>query len=116
MPQAQGVEFEFLEDPRRTKGAKSTRAEAGRRPALLRRMVTRFPPRFGMQNEGTTERVIATRDHLGMNPLLLIIILLLVFGGGGFYMGGPAYGGSGIGLILLICLIIFLVGGFRGKR
>jgi len=52
----------------------------------------------------------------GMNPLLLIIILLFLFGGGGFYYGGPAFGGGGIGLILLVCLIIYLMGGFRGTK
>jgi len=51
-----------------------------------------------------------------MNPLLLIIILLLLFGGGGFYLGGPAYGGGGLGLILLICLIVYLLGGFRARE
>ena len=52
-----------------------------------------------------------------MNILLLIVVLLLLFGGGGFYLGGPVIGGSGLGLILLICLVIFLTGGFRtGKR
>lgn len=50
-----------------------------------------------------------------MNLLLLIIVLLLLFGGGGFYFGGPAIGGGGVGLILLICLIVFLMGGFRAK-
>ncbi len=49
-----------------------------------------------------------------MNPLLLIIVLLLLFGGGGFYIGGPAYGG-GLGLVLLICLIVWLCGGFRTR-
>jgi len=50
--------------------------------------------------------------------LLLIIILILVFGGGGGYYGhsrwGPS-GGAGIGLgtILLILLIAYLLGGFR---
>jgi len=42
-----------------------------------------------------------------MNLLLIIIVLLLLFGGGGFYFGGPVIGGSGLGLILLICLIIW---------
>ena len=51
-----------------------------------------------------------------MNTLILIIILLLLFGGGGFYIGGPVYGGSGLGLVLLICLIVYLFGGFRGPR
>ena len=50
-----------------------------------------------------------------MNLLVILIILLLLVGGGGFYFGGPVYGGSGIGLILLICLIVFLTGGFRTR-
>jgi hypothetical protein len=51
-----------------------------------------------------------------MNTLLLLIIVILLLGGGGFYFGGPVIGGSGLGLILLICLIIFLAGGFRGRK
>lgn len=50
-----------------------------------------------------------------MNPILLILILLLLFGGGGFYLGGPAIGGGGIGLILVICLIIYCMGGMRSR-
>ena len=50
--------------------------------------------------------------------LILLIILLLVFGGGGGYYGhtrwGPG-GGAGIGLgtILMILLIVYLLGGLR---
>jgi hypothetical protein len=51
-----------------------------------------------------------------MNALLLVLILLLLLGGGGFYMGGPVYGGSALGLVLLVCLVIYLMGGFRGRR
>jgi hypothetical protein len=51
-----------------------------------------------------------------MNILLLLIILILLFGGGGFYFGGPVVGGSGLGLVLLICLIVFLAGDFRGRK
>jgi hypothetical protein len=51
-----------------------------------------------------------------MNPLLLIVILLLLFGGGGFYFGGPVIGGGGLGLILIICLLVYVMGGFRTKR
>ena len=51
-----------------------------------------------------------------MNTLLIIIVLLLLLGGGGFYFGGPVYGGSGLGLVLLICLIVFLMGGFRTRE
>jgi hypothetical protein len=50
-----------------------------------------------------------------MNTLLLVIVLLLLFGGGGFYIGGPAIGGGGLGLVLLICLIVFFMGGFSRK-
>jgi hypothetical protein len=50
-----------------------------------------------------------------MNLLLVLLVLLLLFGSGGFYFGGPAIGGSGIGLILAICLIIYFMGGFRTK-
>ena len=51
-----------------------------------------------------------------MNLLLIIIVLLLLFGGGGFYFGGPAIGGGGIGLILLVFLVIYLMGGWRTKK
>ena len=51
-----------------------------------------------------------------MNILLLMVVLLLLFGGGGFYLGGPAIGGSGLGLILLICLVIYFAGGFRTTK
>ena len=50
--------------------------------------------------------------------LLLIIILLLIFGAGGGYYGhtrcGPS-GGAGIGLgtVLLIVLVVYLLGGIR---
>ena len=50
-----------------------------------------------------------------MNILLLLVILVLLFGGGGFYFGGPVIGGSGLGLILLICLAVYLLGGFRPR-
>jgi hypothetical protein len=50
-----------------------------------------------------------------MNILIVLLVLLLLFGGGGFYFGGPVVGGGGIGLILAICLIVYLMGGFRAK-
>ena len=57
------------------------------------------------------------RDYAeAMNMLLLLVVLLLLFGGGGFYLGGPVIGGSGLGLILLICLCVYFAGGFRGRR
>jgi hypothetical protein len=50
--------------------------------------------------------------------LLLIIILLLVFGAGGGYYGhsrwGPSGGaGTGLGAILVILLIAFMLGIFH---
>ena len=58
----------------------------------------------------------ATMDYLvGMNILLLMLVLLLLFGGGGFYFGGPVIGGSGLGLVLLVCLIVYFMGGFRPR-
>jgi hypothetical protein len=60
---------------------------------------------------------VALVCHLtGMNILLLMVVLLLLFGGGGFYFGGPVIGGSGLGLVLLICLVVFLTGGFRSAK
>jgi hypothetical protein len=51
-----------------------------------------------------------------MNLLLVLLVLLLLFGGGGFYFGGPIIGGSGIGLLLVIGLVIYFMGGFRTKN
>jgi hypothetical protein len=50
--------------------------------------------------------------------LILIIILLLVFGAGGGYYGHRrwGYGGStgiGLGTILLIVLVVYLLGGIH---
>jgi len=50
--------------------------------------------------------------------LLLIVLLVLLFGGGGGYYGhtrwGPS-GGAGIGLgtVLMILLVAYLLGAFR---
>ena len=66
--------------------------------------------------EGPIAATGPARYRAAMNPLLLIVILLLLFGGGGYYAGGPAYGGGGLGLIVLICLVIYLLGGLRTKR
>jgi len=51
-----------------------------------------------------------------MNILLILVVLLLLVGGGGFYFGGPVIGASGLGLILLICLIIWAMGGFGIRK
>jgi hypothetical protein len=52
-----------------------------------------------------------------MSALLLIVILLLLFGGGGY--GYSQYGGTGLGgvlgLVLLIVVVMWLIGGRRGS-
>jgi hypothetical protein len=72
------------------------------------------------KNRASGEAPIRNRAalcYLGvMNLLLILVLLLLLFGGGGFYFGGPVVGGSGIGLILLICLVVYFAGGFRGSK
>jgi len=50
--------------------------------------------------------------------LIIIIVLLLLFGGGGGYYGhsrwGPSGGaGVGLGTILLILLVAYLLGAFH---
>jgi len=31
------------------------------------------------------------------------------------YLGGPVFGGSALGLIFVIALIVYFMGGFRGR-
>lgn len=45
-----------------------------------------------------------------MGLILLIIVLLLLFGGGGHYFGGFPGLGGGIGTVLFIVLILWLLG------
>ena len=61
------------------------------------------------------EAVVPPRYPAAMNLLLLVLVLLLLFGGGGFYFGGPAIGGGGLGFGVLICLVIYFLGGWRTK-
>jgi hypothetical protein len=87
------------------------------RNATLRR-------RSGAMRHRTTPGV-RRRPHINLavvwylvvvNLLIILLVLLLLFGGGGFYLGGPAIGGGGIGLILVICLVIYFTGGFRRTK
>ena len=50
--------------------------------------------------------------------LILIVVLLLLFGGGGGYYGHSRWGGKGsagigIGTVLLIVLLVWMLGGIR---
>jgi len=51
-----------------------------------------------------------------MNLLFVLVVLLLLFGGGGFYFGGSIVGGTGLGLILLLCVMVACTGNVRKKN
>ncbi len=44
-----------------------------------------------------------------MGTILIILLLLVLFGGGGGYYGYNRYGGRGLGGVLSLVLIVFLV-------
>lgn len=100
------VESEVLRDRRRSRhaGARARARQRSQEPGVIDqpRKTTNLAGAYEVYSEG-------------MPILLLILILILVFGGGGYYWGGPTYGGGGLGLILVICLVIYLMGGFRRK-
>jgi hypothetical protein len=54
--------------------------------------------------------------------VIVLLVLVLLFGGGSGYYGrrarwrGPHYGGSLLGLILLILLVLWLTGNLGGRR
>lgn len=72
--------------------------------------------RFASRGEDPIGIALPWTRLAGMNLLLLVVVLLLLFGGGGFYIGGPVIGGSALGLILLIALVVYFMGGFRGAK
>ena len=49
--------------------------------------------------------------------LIAIVLIVLIFGGGGYYgmgrgyYGGPVFGGIGVGGIILIVLLVWLLSG-----
>lgn len=49
-----------------------------------------------------------------MSTILIIVLLILLLGGGGYY-GHSRYGGAGLGgvlgLVLVIAVVVWLVGG-----
>jgi hypothetical protein len=78
--------------------------------------IQRVKNSFAVRGEDPIETFVSAGYPGNMNLLLVLLVLLVLFGGGGLYFGGPIIGGSGIGLILLICLIIYVMGGFRGSK
>jgi hypothetical protein len=59
----------------------------------------------------------STHGGIPMSLIVIIIILLLLFGGGGGYYAHRTYGGRGLGgvlgLVLIVILILWLVGGLH---
>ena len=58
-------------------------------------------------------RLQEVANFVSMHPVLFVLTLLILFGGGGFYLGGPAIGGGVFALLVLVCIGIYLKGGFR---
>jgi hypothetical protein len=52
-----------------------------------------------------------------MSTILIIVVLVLLLGGGGGYYGYNRYGGSGLGgalgLVLLVLVAVWLLGGLH---
>lgn len=52
-----------------------------------------------------------------MSTVLIIVVLILLFGGGGGYYGYNRYGGRGLGgalgLVLVVFLAVWLLGGLH---
>lgn len=48
--------------------------------------------------------------------ILLIIVLILLFGGIGYNQWGPQGGGIGLGTVLLIILLLYLLGALPRLR
>ena len=52
-----------------------------------------------------------------MSTILIILVLIFLFGGGGYY-AHDRYGGSGLGsilgLLLVVVVVLWLVGGLGG--
>ncbi|MGA7386228.1 MAG: DUF3309 family protein [Methylocella sp.] len=51
-----------------------------------------------------------------MSTILIIVLLILLLGGGGYY-GHSRYGGNGLGgvlgLVLVVAVVVWLVGGLH---
>jgi Protein of unknown function (DUF3309) len=51
-----------------------------------------------------------------MSTILIIVLLILLLGGGGYYghsrYGGPGLGGV-LGLVLVIAVVVWVVGGLQ---
>jgi hypothetical protein len=50
------------------------------------------------------------KENLIMTLLIIIVVIALLCGGGGYAYGGPYVGGGGLGLVLAILLVAYLLG------
>jgi hypothetical protein len=50
------------------------------------------------------------------NLIFILLFLIMVGGGVGLYYGGPAGGAVGIGVILIISLAFYYLGGFSDRN
>lgn len=48
-----------------------------------------------------------------MPIILIILVVLLLFGGGGYAGYGPVGGGIGLGTVLVVLLVLYLLGVFK---
>ena len=52
-----------------------------------------------------------------MSTILIVVVLILLLGGGGGYYGYSRHGGAGLGgvlgLVLIVCLAVWLFGGLH---
>jgi hypothetical protein len=64
----------------------------------------------------SVERPHELQGRCDMSTILIIVLLILLLGGGGYY-GHSRYGGSGLGgvlgLVLVVAVVVWLVGGLH---
>ena len=65
---------------------------------------------------GEAEVAYLIGDYNKATSLLYDVVLTPAFQtnpryyGGGFYLGGPIFGGGAVGIILVVCLVLFIAG------
>jgi|SRR5580692_5598973 hypothetical protein len=78
----------------------------------------RLPPALpnakGFRSWTTGTHKLKIQGRCDMSTILIILVLILLLGGGGYY-GHSTYGGAGLGgvlgLVLVVALVVWLVGG-----
>lgn len=88
----------------------ATAAEKQRGSADAGHLVS-SPREFSLRNDRATNQ-FGRRDSMeSMLLIIILIVLLLGFGGVGYRGGyGPGYYGGGLGTVVLILIILYLLG------